>query len=129
MERPWCKPGPLWFSANAGGAPVESNFAERTYPEGLGGSQILIDATLKFPYPPVSLPSRELMEGARVIWGELGLPKLAPRVPWFGYPLGYWPESWDKATKLTSAGRYLESGKALGTMRTKSPRCARQWAA
>ena len=101
-------------------APVVSNFAERTYPDGLGGSQILIDATLKFPFPPVSLPNRELMEGARVIWEELGLPKLTPRVPWFGYPLGHWPESWDKAAKLTLAGRYLESGKALETMRTKS---------
>jgi 4-hydroxy-3-polyprenylbenzoate decarboxylase len=101
-------------------APVESNFAERTYPEGLGGSQILIDATLKFPFPPVSLPGRELMQNARTIWEELGLPKLTPRVPWFGYPLGYWPESWDKATKLTLAGRYLETGEALRSLRTKS---------
>ena len=37
-------------------APVNSGFTERTYPEGLGGSQILIDATLKFPFPPVSYP-------------------------------------------------------------------------
>ena len=60
------------------------------------------------------------MEGARTIWEELGLPQLTPRVPWFGYPLGYWPESWDKATKLTLAGRYLETGEALRSMRTKS---------
>jgi len=41
-------------------------------------------------------------------------------VPWFGYPLGYWPERWDKATKLTIAGRYLETGDALRSMRAKS---------
>jgi 3-octaprenyl-4-hydroxybenzoate carboxy-lyase C-terminal domain len=30
-------------------APCGSPFTERVYPDGLGGSQILIDATLKFP--------------------------------------------------------------------------------
>lgn len=101
-------------------APVNAPFTERVYPDGLGGSQILIDATLKWPYPPVSLPAREHMERARAIWEELGLPKLNPRVPWFGYELGFWPQSWDQATKLTSAGRYLETGKALGRPRTKA---------
>jgi hypothetical protein len=50
------------------------------------------------------------MENARAIWDELGLPALTPRTPWFGYHLGYGPDSWDRATRLTTAGRYLESG-------------------
>jgi UbiD family decarboxylase len=101
-------------------APCGSGYEERVYPGGLGGSQILIDATLKFPNPPISLPSRDLMENAKKIWEELKLPALTPKVPWFGYPLGYWPESWDKATKLTLEGRYLETGETLKSQRTKS---------
>ncbi|HUH70358.1 MAG TPA: UbiD family decarboxylase [Mycobacterium sp.] len=102
-------------------APVAASFTERAYPEGLGGSQILIDATIKWPYPPVSLPTREHMERARRIWeDELGLPTLRPRRPWFGYPLGYWPESWDRATKAAVAGRYLETGQEFAALRTKS---------
>jgi UbiD family decarboxylase len=101
-------------------APCGSPFTERVWPDGLGGSQILIDATLKFPNPPISLPSRELMENAKKIWEELKLPELTPKVPWFGYDLGYWPDSWDKATKLTLEGRYLETGETLKSQRTMS---------
>jgi UbiD family decarboxylase len=101
-------------------APCGSGFAERVYPEGKGGSQILIDATLKFPNPPISLPSRELMEAAKKIWEELKLPELTPKVPWFGYQLGYWPDSWEQATQMTLQGRYLETGEALKSQRTRS---------
>jgi 4-hydroxy-3-polyprenylbenzoate decarboxylase len=101
-------------------APCNSGFDERTYPEGKGGSQILIDATLKFPNPPISLPSKDLMENAKKIWEELKLPELTPKVPWFGYELGYWPEDWDEATKLTLQGRYLETGEKMKAQRTKS---------
>ena len=61
------------------GAPLEDNFAARIYPDGLGGSQILIDTTRAWAYPPVSLPSKDLMEDARKIWEELKLPELTPR--------------------------------------------------
>ena len=44
------------------GAPVDAPFVERTYPDGLGGSQILINATRGWAYPPVSLPAQNLME-------------------------------------------------------------------
>jgi 4-hydroxy-3-polyprenylbenzoate decarboxylase len=101
-------------------APCNSGFDERTYPEGKGGSQILIDATLKFPNPPISLPSKDLMENAKKIWEELKLPELTPKVPWFGYELGYWPDDWDEATKLTLQGRYLETGEKMKAQRTKS---------
>ena len=42
-------------------------------------ASVLIDATLKENFPPISLPKREFMERAKVIWEELGLPKLKPR--------------------------------------------------
>ena len=43
-------------------------------------SQILIDATSKFPFPPVGLPGSELMEHVRTIWEEVGLAETnAPR--------------------------------------------------
>lgn len=102
-------------------APVAATVTERSYPEGLGGSQILIDATMKWAYPPVSLPNRQHMEHARAIWeNELCLPALTPRIPWFGYDLGYWPDSWDRATKRAMASRYLETGEEFRVLRTKS---------
>jgi 4-hydroxy-3-polyprenylbenzoate decarboxylase len=102
------------------GAPVDASFAERTYPDGLGGSQLLIDATLKWAYPPVSLPAKNLMEDARKIWEELKLPALTPKMPWFGYPLGYLPEEWDEAAKLAVKGDYMKTGEKYKGMRTTS---------
>ena len=101
-------------------APSNSPLKERDFPDGQGGSRILIDATLKWPYTPVALPSREFMEHAKDIWAELGLPKLAPKSPWFGYELGYWPKEWAEAAKLAAEGRYLETGEKYARMRTKS---------
>ena len=102
------------------GAPVEDNFAARTYPDGLGGSQILIDATRAWAYPPVSLPSKDLMENARKIWEELKLPELTPHVPWHGYELGYWPDSWSEAAQRAVRGEYLKTGEDFRKYRTLS---------
>ena len=102
------------------GASVDDNFAARTYPDGLGGSQILIDATRAWAYPPVSLPSKDLMENARKIWEELKLPELTPRVPWHGYELGYWPDSWNQAVERAVRGEYLKTGEEFREYRTLS---------
>jgi len=102
------------------GAPVDANFADRTYPEGLGGSQILIDATREWAFPPVSLPSKDLMENARKIWEELKLPELAPRVPWHGYELGFWPDSWSQPAERALRGEYLQTGEEFYKHRTLS---------
>jgi UbiD family decarboxylase len=103
------------------GAPVEANFAARTYPDGLGGSQILIDATRNWAYPPVSLPSQDLMEHAKKIWeDELHLPALTPRAPWHGYELGYWPDRWARAAQRAVDGQYLDTGKEYESLRTRS---------
>lgn len=73
-------------------------------------SALLFDATLKSPFPPVSLPKREFMDRARVIWEELGLPKLAPEEPWFGYELGDWPAALDEQARRATEGHYFETG-------------------
>ena len=74
-------------------------------------ASVLIDATLKEDFPPISLPKREYMERAKVIWEELGLPKLKPEAPWFGYSLGEWGRN---STRWRSARRAA----TISTMRT-----------
>jgi UbiD family decarboxylase len=74
-------------------------------------STMLIDATLKSPDPPISLPKREFMERARAIWDELGLPKLKPQSPWHGYSLGDWDAVWDTYAERAVTGKWEETGK------------------
>jgi UbiD family decarboxylase len=74
-------------------------------------STLLIDATLKEKAPPLALPKREFMEGARKIWDELGLPSLTPQPPWHGYSLGDWDVAWDTYAQRAVEGRWEETGK------------------
>lgn len=76
-------------------------------------SSLLIDATRKSDFPPLSLPRKKYMERARVIWEELDLPELKPREPWHGYDLGYWPEDLEKEAQRAVAGDYDQLEKAL----------------
>jgi 4-hydroxy-3-polyprenylbenzoate decarboxylase len=69
-------------------------------------SSLLIDATRKSDFPPLSLPKKKYMDRARVIWEELGLPDLNPKEPWHGYDLGYWPEDLEKEADKAVAGDY-----------------------
>jgi len=85
-------------------------------------ASVLIDATLKENFPPISLPKREFMERAKVIWEELGLPKLKPESPWFGYSLGEWSEEFDRAAELAVKGDYFETGKLMAKRRRKDVR-------
>jgi 4-hydroxy-3-polyprenylbenzoate decarboxylase len=85
-------------------------------------ASVLIDATMKEDFPPVSLPKREFMERARKIWEELGLPKLKPESPWFGYSLGEWPDEFDRAAEFAVKGDYFETGKQLVKRRRKDVR-------
>jgi UbiD family decarboxylase len=80
-------------------------------------STMLIDATLKGDMPPISLPGKEYMEGAKKIWDELGLPALTPEAPWHGYSLGNWMERWDEMAARAAAGDYLENGRRSQQMR------------
>jgi UbiD family decarboxylase len=82
-------------------------------------ASVLIDATLKEDFPPISLPKREYMERAREIWQELGLPPLKPEAPWFGYSLGDWPEELEQAASLAVKGEYFQTGEKLVQRRRK----------
>ena len=83
---------------------------------------MLIDATLKENFPPISLPKREFMERAKVIWEELGLPKLKPESPWFGYSLGEWSDDMEDSARRATRGDYFETGKLLEKRRRKDVR-------
>ena len=77
-------------------------------------ASVLIDATLKENFPPISLPKREYMENApKVIWEELGLPKLKPEAPWFGYSLGEWSQEFDATAARATAGDYFDNAESL----------------
>ena len=76
-----------------------------------------VQITLKEDFPPISLPKREYMERAKAIWEELGLPKLKPEAPWFGYSLGEWSADFDAAAERAVRGDYFETGKLLEARR------------
>ena len=82
-------------------------------------ASVLIDATLKEDFPPISLPKREFMEKARTIWEELGLPPLKPETPWHGYSLGEWSDEFERAAALATQGEYFETGRIIAQRRRK----------
>lgn len=81
-------------------------------PKGSRGEEsgILVDATRKTKMMPLALPAREYMENARAIWEELGFPELSPRVPWHGYSMGDWSDTWESFARNAVAGRWAENG-------------------
>jgi 4-hydroxy-3-polyprenylbenzoate decarboxylase len=81
----------------------------------VGGDEVistllLVDATRKWAYPPVSLPPEGIMKNALAIWKELGLEDLKLRTPWYGYELGWWPDAEREAARMAVEGRYYETG-------------------
>lgn len=88
-----------------------------THSDPADDSAMLVDATLKEPFPPISLPAKQYMERAREIWEELGLPELRPEAPWFGYSLGQWDEELEREAELAVQGRYFETGDKLEALR------------
>lgn len=82
-------------------------------------SALLIDATRKWPYPPVSLPKKEFMEKARQIWEEEGLPSLTPKQPWHGYNLGHWTKENEEEAELALKGDFYKTGEKLAQQRVK----------
>jgi 4-hydroxy-3-polyprenylbenzoate decarboxylase len=92
--------------------------------ERLKASALLIDATRKWAYPPLSLPAREYMERARARWDELGLGPLQLNEPWHGYSLGAWPAEVQEESTLAVQGRYADVGARAAAGRYKIPRLA-----
>jgi 4-hydroxy-3-polyprenylbenzoate decarboxylase len=85
-------------------------------------SAMLINAMLKRPYPPISLPAKPYMENAKAIWEELGLPPLKPEMPWYGYSLGLWPEEFQIEADRAVQGDYWKTGEELVQKRRKDKR-------
>lgn len=84
------------------------------YPSGdFPTSSILIDATRKWDYPPIALPAKEYMEKAKKIWEELGLPKLSPKIPWYGRSLGNWSKKFEQEAELAVKGEYFQTGEKI----------------
>jgi UbiD family decarboxylase len=73
-------------------------------------ASVLINATLRGRFPPVSLPKKAFMEHAATLWAELGLPALKPEPPWYGYSLGDWPEEFERQAELAVRGDYWATG-------------------
>ncbi len=69
-------------------------------------SSLLIDATRKADFPPLSLPKKEYMLRARELWEELGLPNLTPQEPWHGYLMGLWPEELEQEAELAAKSEH-----------------------
>lgn len=86
---------------------------------GLSGSGLLINATRKWAYPPTSLPKKEFMDRAKEIWEEIGLPRLIPKSPWFGYELGLWSPEAQEEAKLALNGEYYKTGEKIAKNRVK----------
>ncbi len=80
-------------------------------------ASLLVDATLKDDFPPISLPKKEFMENAKAIWEELGLPKLKPEVPWFGYSLGDWSPRFEEMAQRAVRGDYFVTGEEIAKQR------------
>jgi 4-hydroxy-3-polyprenylbenzoate decarboxylase len=94
-------------------APPQMGREFRNYPTSQtgpsGASIMLVDATRKWAYPPVSLPKQEYMEEARRLWEELDLPDLTPRTPWHGKSMGHWSENARRLVELSESGRNDEA--------------------
>ncbi|MGZ9143088.1 MAG: UbiD family decarboxylase, partial [Candidatus Binatia bacterium] len=69
-------------------------------------SSVLIDATRKADFPPLSLPKKEFMVRAKELWEELGLPNLEPQEPWHGYLMGYWPDDLSQEADLAAQSEH-----------------------
>ncbi|MBI2988134.1 MAG: UbiD family decarboxylase [Deltaproteobacteria bacterium] len=100
-------------------SPGESAEARGALAKSGRASVLCIDATLPWPYKPISLPKREFMERAIEIWQELGLPPLRLKEPWFGYELGHWSERNRQEADLALQGEHFEIGRHAAANRRR----------
>lgn len=74
------------------------------------GSLLLINAAMRWPYPPLSMPKKEYMERALALWQREGLPALNLRDPWWGVNLGGWSEEDEENARRAVGGEYYLNG-------------------
>ncbi len=89
------------------------------FQEDADDSALLINAVLKKPFPPVSLPKKEYMEQAARIWKELGLPEFEKKYPWYGYSLGQWDQELQEEADLAVKGDHYVTGEKLAKNKVK----------
>ena len=82
-------------------------------------SRLLINATMKWPYPPMSLPKKEFMEEAVAIWDKEGLPGLKLKEPWYSYDMGHWPKEWAADADRAVKGEYYQTSELRHKNRVK----------
>jgi 4-hydroxy-3-polyprenylbenzoate decarboxylase len=83
-------------------------------------SRMLIDATLKWPHPPTSLPKKEYVDRALVLWRELKLPPLKLKEPVYGLNLGFWTDEWTRLAGAAAKGDQYAAGEAYFKQRRKA---------
>lgn len=86
------------------------------------GSCLLINATLKWAFPPINMPKKEFMDGALAIWKELGLPPLNLKEPWYGYELGEWPKQAEEDAQRAVKSEYYKTSEMRAKNRVKLPK-------
>ncbi|MBI2960970.1 MAG: UbiD family decarboxylase, partial [Betaproteobacteria bacterium] len=98
-------------------APMEvmEQAREAYLPELPTQSYLLMDATIKWPLPPVSLPKKEFMDRALQIWKEEGLPELKLKEPYYGRNLGYWHPEDEQKAQWALQGEYQKTGELQAT--------------
>jgi 3-polyprenyl-4-hydroxybenzoate decarboxylase len=101
-------------------APTGSGKGKMESARARGYSRVLIDATRKWPYPPVALPKKDYMEKALAIWSEHSdLPTPNLQRPWYGYTLGHWDERLQQYADLIVQGEYLKVGEEMAKLQEK----------
>ncbi|MFC1965299.1 UbiD family decarboxylase domain-containing protein, partial [Chloroflexota bacterium] len=80
-------------------------------------SHLLVNAAMKWNYPPISLPKKVFMERALEIWQEEKLPPLILKEPWWGYNLGHWSPEEDEQAMMSVRGDYQGVGDILAKQR------------
>jgi 4-hydroxy-3-polyprenylbenzoate decarboxylase len=109
------RPLPLDFSVAPPAEGAARRFGEQTHES----SCLLIDATLKWGYPPTSLPKREFMDQAIRLWKREELPALNLDSLYWGYTLGHWQPEDDEDAALAVRGEYLKTGAKQARLRRK----------
>lgn len=85
-------------------------------------SILLMNGTIKWPYPPISLPRKEFMERAIEIWKEEGLPALKLVAPVWGLDLGYWSEADKQKAEWALKGEYYKTAEQQAKTRRRVSR-------
>lgn len=83
-------------------------------------SKVLINATMKWALPPLSLPKKQFMEEALRIWQEEGLPQLTLKEPWWGVNLGCWNDELEELANAAVQGKHYKAGELYSQRKRKT---------